>query len=447
MKKLPNNGHKLILIGVGLAILYWLAESIVIDHLVWGQEGLLNILFVPAESNEFFMRMEVVLTLLLFSVYAQQVVNKRSQAEEKLHQSEERFRSLVQHGSDIITVVDTEATFRYISPAVEKVLGYLPEKMVGESAFDYLHPGDLEEALAVFAKVSSEVGDHPPVELRVLCKDGSWRYLEHVFNNLLDDPSVRGIVVNQRDVTERKKAEQGLREANKRLNELVALKADFTRMVAHELDTPIAVIRGYAEMLTTDELAPAEQSRALAQIWAETEVLNTLIADMRAAATVERQDFAIELQRIPVSKLLDDAARFGATVPGNHPLAVDNAADDEQVWADPNRIGQVLRNLLSNAAKYSPKGTLIELRAKPEETPGRVRIEVVDRGAGVHPDDVPRIFEKFGRGRDRSGRKRTGSGLGLYVSRRILWAHGNDLTLDPAPEGGSTFSFELEVAR
>ncbi len=171
--------------------------------------------------------------------------------------------------------------------------------------------------------------------------------------------------------------------------------------------------------------------------------------------------------------MLDDAYRFAATLPGDHPLVLEGAvdamrrdagrdavqagyadpfifegsADGQQVWADRYRIGQVLRNLLANAVKYSPEGAPIELRAVPSETPGRVRIEVIDRGPGIHPDDLKRIFEKFGLGRDPEGRKVAGLGLGLYLSRRILQAHGSDLVVNTGPDGGSVFGFELEVAR
>jgi signal transduction histidine kinase len=107
------------------------------------------------------------------------------------------------------------------------------------------------------------------------------------------------------------------------------------------------------------------------------------------------------------------------------------------------RIGQVVRNLLTNAAKYSPPGTPITLRTT--RRGGHVRIEVVDRGYGIHPDDLPRIFEKFGRGRDVAGEKRAGVGLGLYLSRRIVRAHGSDLTVDTTPGLGCAFGFELEV--
>ena len=248
------------------------------------------------------------------------------------------------------------------------------------------------------------------------------------------------------DITERKRAEEEIKEANRRLEELAGLRADFTAMVAHELDTPLAVIRGYAEMLAAGELESGERSRALDKIQAEVEVLSTLVADVRTAAAVEQEDFAIEPQAVPVRTLLDDAAQVGAVLPGNHPLVVENVAD-ERVWADPHRIGQVVRNLLSNAAKYSPENLPIELRAEPGDTPGRIRIEVADHGLGIHPDDAQRVFEKFGRGRDRYGLKIAGIGLGLYLSRRILQAHGSDLTLSSESEHGSVFSFELEAVR
>lgn len=141
---------------------------------------------------------------------------ERKGAEEELKQSEEWVRSLVQNASDVITVVDAEGAVRYVSPAIERVLGYRPEEMKGKSAFDFVHPDNLQEALSIFVKVLSEPGIYPTFEFPVSHKDGSWRSLEHVVTNLLDDPSVRGIVINQRDITERKKAESALRESEER---------------------------------------------------------------------------------------------------------------------------------------------------------------------------------------------------------------------------------------
>lgn len=235
-----------------------------------------------------------------------------------------------------------------------------------------------------------------------------------------------------------------LLESTKRLGHLAALKADFTAMVAHELGSPVAAVRNFADLLATGEVDHPDQAQMLAAIQKETAMLATLVADMRAVALAERDDFAVRPRPVPVRALLDDAAAFARALPGEHPLTV-TIPDHEQVWADPERIGQVLRNLLGNAAQYSPAGAPIALRARREA--GRLRIEVADRGPGIHPDDLTRIFAKFERGRQPRDREVAGLGLGLYLSRRILQAHGAELTVTSSPGAGAVFGFALEVTR
>jgi signal transduction histidine kinase len=231
------------------------------------------------------------------------------------------------------------------------------------------------------------------------------------------------------------------REYVERLQDLAELRADFTAIVAHELGNPLGTVVQAAELLAMGPLDPI-QTRALAAINASVAALEALVADVRAAADAERDDFAVQPRPVLVRTLLGDTTAYAMALPGNHPLAVENATD-VAVQADRMRIGQVVRNLLTNAAKYSPPGTPITLRTT--RRGGHVRIEVVDRGYGIHPDDLPRIFEKFGRGRDVAGEKRAGVGLGLYLSRRIVRAHGSDLTVDTTPGLGCAFGFELEV--
>jgi PAS domain S-box-containing protein len=109
-----------------------------------------------------------------------------------LGESEKRFRSLVQNGSDIITILDAEGTIQYQSPSIERLLGYSTEDLVGQNAFDYVHPDDLERVRSIFGEITKRSGASGPVEVRFRHADGSWRYLEWIANNLLEDPTVRG---------------------------------------------------------------------------------------------------------------------------------------------------------------------------------------------------------------------------------------------------------------
>lgn len=215
-------------------------------------------------------------------------------------------------------------------------------------------------------------------------------------------------------------------------------------MVGHELSTPVAALRGLVAMLSSGKLSPEQQPRVVQAMRAEIEVVSKLVADIRSAAALERTDFEVRVTAVPVTALLGDALSYARTLGDDHPI--DLLIDTEElVLADPDRIGQVLRNLLGNAAKYTPEGTPIDLRACPGVR--GVRIEVADHGPGIQQEDLSRIFEKFGRGRDAEGGKVPGVGLGLYLSRRIVRAHGSDLWVESRPGAGAVFGFELEVVR
>jgi PAS domain S-box-containing protein len=150
-------------------------------------------------------------------------VSERAKAEEALRESEGRFHALVQNALDIVMVTDAGGTIRYVSPSVERVLGYSPEEMVETNSAEYVHPDDLKKGFDELAKALSKPGVHPVlVETRVRRKDGSWRHLEGMTSNLLDDPDVKGVVFNHRDVTDRVRAEEVARRLNEELESRVA---------------------------------------------------------------------------------------------------------------------------------------------------------------------------------------------------------------------------------
>lgn len=369
-------------------------------------------------------------------------ITERKQIEEARSQ----LVAIVDSSDDAIIGKNLEGVITSWNSGAQKLYGYSAEEVVGRS-ISILVPRDrLDEVATILERVrrGESVDHYETVRTR---RDGEHLHVSITVSPFRDSAgNIAGASTIARDITGRKRAERELQEANRSLSELVNLRSDFTAMVAHEISSPLATIRMFLEVLATGELEPAEQADTLAKIRAEIDRLSTLVADIRSAAAIEREEFTLMPRQTSTSELLEDAARFAETLPGDHPLIVEASAE-EQVWADSYRIGQVLRNLLSNAAKYSPKGAPIELRAMQGKSHDQVRIEVVDHGVGVHPEDVERIFKKFGRGRDRSARKTYGVGLGLYLSRRIVRAHGSDLRLAPAPGGGSVFGFELEVVR
>jgi two-component system, cell cycle sensor histidine kinase and response regulator CckA len=147
-------------------------------------------------------------------------ITKRKEAEEALQGRERYFRSLIENASDLITILKPDGTLSYKSPAVERVLGFKPEELAGKRAFDFIHPDDLPAAARAMEEISRAPDTALTVELRFQHRDGSWRSLEATGKNLLDDPVVQGIVVNSRDVTERNRAGETLRESEARYRTL-----------------------------------------------------------------------------------------------------------------------------------------------------------------------------------------------------------------------------------
>lgn len=140
---------------------------------------------------------------------------------EELRRSEERFRALTQNSSDIVTLLGADGTIRYQSFSVERILGYRPEEMLGNDVFDYVHPEDLGQIQATFAKALADSELRLSAEYRFRHKDGSWCYLESVGSNLLSNPEMGEFIVNSRDITERKRAEERLRQAEGRYRTLI----------------------------------------------------------------------------------------------------------------------------------------------------------------------------------------------------------------------------------
>jgi signal transduction histidine kinase len=222
------------------------------------------------------------------------------------------------------------------------------------------------------------------------------------------------------------------------------LRKDMTADVAHELRTPLAVIRGKLEGVV-DGVYPATADH-LEPVIKETELLTHLVEDLRVLALAEAGQLNLDIRPTSVGDLLRDAAvNFGPQADDRGvTLALSVPADLPEVSADPRRIAQVLGNLLTNALRHTPAGGTVTMSARAGD--GTVELAVADTGTGIPEEDIPYVFERFWRGEKSRSRAAGGSGLGLAIAKQLVELHGSAIGVDSAPGHGSTFRFTLAFA-
>lgn len=163
-------------------------------------------------------------------------ITKRKRAEEALRKSEENYRMLVENSMDISVIVNGDMSIRYVSPSAKSILGWETEELIGANALEYLTPQDVEHVLNLFDQVADNPGLPVSIEVGFRHKDGSWRALEGLANNLLDDPTVKGVVVTSRDITERRQAEEALKQREEHFRALIENSLDGIAILDSDLN-------------------------------------------------------------------------------------------------------------------------------------------------------------------------------------------------------------------
>ncbi|MFZ9858153.1 MAG: ATP-binding protein [Roseiflexaceae bacterium] len=233
------------------------------------------------------------------------------------------------------------------------------------------------------------------------------------------------------------------------------LKSEFTSMVSHELRTPLTSILGYAELLLSREFSPEDQKTHIRTLYNSAENLQTLVNDVLDFARIEANTMRITRWTMSLAEMTNDLTRQLQRQPvfDNHTIKSDIAADTPPVHADKERVRQIMTNLLTNAAKYSPNGGTItvhikELTELPDEHPqGRfVMVSVSDEGIGISPDNLARIWDRFMRVDNSNTKSIGGTGLGLSIVKGLVELQGGRVWAESVVNKGSTFSFTLPVA-
>ena len=231
---------------------------------------------------------------------------------------------------------------------------------------------------------------------------------------------------------------------NERIKSLEKAKTEFLNVASHELRGPMTVIKGYLTMLEAGSLGelPSQSVSVIHLLVAKSDEVNWMVEQMVEAARLEEGRLALKKLPADLVALTDLAIEGVSQLLSKHTLSVEKPARAVEADVDPDRFQIVVRNLLSNAAKYSPNGGHIKVRVSGN---GVAKVAVTDEGIGIAEADVARLFSRFVRIETKATERVSGTGLGLWLSREIARMHDGDLTVESAPGRGSTFTLELPL--
>ena len=381
-------------------------------------------------------------------------ITERRRAERALKSSEEHFRSLIENALDVILMVDEAGRILYASPSVERVLGEPASHQVGANLFDLVHPEDKDDLALKIEQVFAEPGATRFLEYRQNHRDGSLRYLEAVTSSQRSSGRRRRAVINSRDVTDRKRAEEERRRLAEQLRhsqkwEIIGTLAGG---IANEFNNMLTPILGFAT-LACDEAEPGSRiHKRLEKVLAAANRSKELAEQLLLFSRQEEP----QRQRIRLRQVIEESLKLlrpsiSPTIEIQRQFQLE--ADD--ILADPDQLNQMLMNLFTNAYHAMPHGGVlsVELQAVDDnsELEGLhpavagntyLRLTVRDTGHGMDPDTTDRVFEPFFTTKIEEKR----SGLGLSVTHGIVASHGGGLRVESSPGEGTAILVYLPLA-
>ena len=355
-----------------------------------------------------------------------------------------KFDQLIKNSFDMLVLLDANGVQQYVSESCQRILGYKPEELNNISVIEeMIHPDDQQKTIEGFQDVVKH-GFNKGTQYRHRHKNGEWVYLEAVGTNQIDNPLINKIVLNVRDITDHKLKEQELLASQERLSEANKTKDRFFSIIGHDMKGPFNSIVGFSDILL-DQLANEDYEgvESYARIIHESSqramnLLNNLLEWSRAQTgkiqySPEYIEF-VSLANEVIDLMKDCALEKSITV--NHKLP-----HDLPILADKSMIKAILRNLISNAVKFTDEGGEITVLSNVDSE--YITISVVDNGVGIKPENVKKLFRIDYSFSTPGTNDETGTGLGLLLCKEFVEMHGGKLWVESVYGSGSTFKFTI----
>jgi PAS domain S-box-containing protein len=372
-------------------------------------------------------------------------ITERKQSEKNLQESEQRYRTLFEKAGEGILIADLETLkFKYANPAVCDLLGYSLQELTKMSVIN-IHPeNSIEHVLAEFSALAQRDMTRS-LGLPCLRKDGTLFYA--------DITSVKAVIDGKEcnigffiDITGRRQAEAKLVEIAA-LEQVSQAKSELLANVSHELRTPLASIKGFIETLIETDVnwSREQQMDFLKSANIEADRLTLLIRDLLDMSRLDSGQLLLDKHSYLVQEIFDSIAGILSTITLKHKMQIELLPDLAPLDVDKVRIGQVITNLVENAAKFSPEGGPIVIQAGFNN--GSLLVSIADQGIGMPSAVLAKLFDRFYQAKMVVDGKTRGTGLGLAICKGIVEAHGGKIWVDSQEGRGSKFYFTIPVAK
>jgi PAS domain S-box-containing protein len=369
-------------------------------------------------------------------------ITQRKREEEEMRESRDRAQAILQSSLDAIVEMDEKGIITGWNPKSEEMFGWLAEEAVGKRLSATIIPPGLREAHEKGLQHFLQSGEGPILNRRI---EVTARHRSgHEFPVQLAVTPIRRrgaytFTAFIEDISERKRAEESLRESDR-------MKTEFVTTLAHAFQTPLTAIQEiFPLLLTRDGLSAAEREEFLKDIQQRSAGLTKIVANILDIARIEAgQGFSLDLKPCTVKEIFSQLKPFLETWSTRHRLEITLTEAETLLNVDKEKLGQVLENIISNAIKYSPEGSLIHIRG--ELVPEGYRLAVADQGIGMTEAQVAKVFEKFYRA-DLSPAAVDGVGLGMSFVKHLVEALGGEIRVASTPGRGTTVTLILPGRR
>jgi len=362
-------------------------------------------------------------------------VTQRQHAWNELVRLEEKYRILAETSADGVITIDPLGRLTYINPSFEKMIKRSKGKVLATPFKDLLSEDSVYffQELIINARKKKEKIEN--VELELVFPKGDVIPIEMNISPVEKNKEFSGMVCTIRDITERRRIENELKKSER-------LKTEFMNIAAHELKSPVTPIKGYLDLIISDQKTSKQ-----VKDWAKVSLRNAerllrIVNDILDVSRLDTDTMRFDMEKVVTREILDEIVEDMKPVVENKGLKfiTDIPKDLPNIMGDKYRLSQVFKNLLVNAVKFTDNG---HIRIKVEKEKDNIHIEIEDTGIGISKDEEKKVFNKFYQAYTGEDRKNEGTGLGLFICKQIIKKHKGNIWVESQVRKGSTFNIEL----